>query len=1062
MATYPPFMPGLPGVQLFNDFSGLYRPTASNADLDRLYSTSVAVYAAANFWGGTASLVKWRVVDANKQDIDPATPEVQALRHNMPDMLHRSMISEKFRGYNLLYKERHPMSRRTFRLRWMNFNMYELDEHFQSGLRGFRVMQGGTNYAPIYTDYIQRGDGIYWNLIDLQDDFDGVAAAEVAFMYAGVDVEAGTTMLAYFQNMAIPALVIQPAADAKNAPQEREVDDLRTLLRKIVRGAMNFGRTIVTPARWEFQQLQSKMEELKMGELIGTARESVRIAMDVPKFVLSDEGTSYAESYEERRQWLNLSFVPRMNKIGRYFEDQLIKPVNSSWTVEADYSDVPGMKEEAERLTTTVAAQVNTITLDLYAAQEKLGIEPKPELKDIFIVQGVPVPLAEIPKFYANMQAQGGLGGAAPTPPGFGGGAPTGAMPAGDNAQGAAPAMPVGTASATKDAATQSAAVMLKIGAHPDLIGLQQQVRALCQGQTVEWSDPQTFHVTLCSFPALTGEQLTKLRAYVMSMDVEPVPLRIGSLGTFDNLGQYAIRFMLRQAGALEPLKDALCQYCQDNDIPLGHHYQPDVKYKPHITMGYSNVNPGRLTYDTPLTVTPTALQLGIDDTIAYERPLNAPGMKSVAPEPEELWLDDLEFKELKTWRVLMARKGIDYAFAPNVLPPESIAFGVGLLKQGYGVEAAGEAMKAHIVGQKKINMELLAKAFDESQVNRDDDGKFSSGGGGGGGGAKPAESDKKPKEKKPKPDWKETHPKIAQDDNGQPEWLMKDTYPPQTYRNPAYEGPQTGKQPTFAPTAQEAGVSKPVAKPAAKPAETPKPAAPEPKPETPKPAAETPKPAADTPKAPPTKPGKKPEWVNKKKPKPGVDGEGYMDYNGMDDTPSATNQAYELSDSHTSKLNKKQIDAAQTYTGNDYSDINGGLRSGKVPRQYETTVRNLDSAIDQSRLPDNTVLYRGMNMSPDMAANMKPGAVFSDKAYTSTSINPRIPESFARGEGKTLMRIKARAGSKGLAVNNISNFDGEHEILLPRGSRYKVTGMYKDKRTGMTYIDAEILGDND
>lgn len=1063
MATYPPFMPGVPGVTLFNDFSGLYRPTASNSDLDRLYSTSVAIYASANFWGETMSLVRWKLLDQNKQEVNAAHPLARALRHNMPDILHRSMISEKFRGYNLLYKERNAFSNQVSHLRWMNFNMYQLDEDFMTGLRGFRIMQSGINYEPIEVSYIPRDDSVYWNLIDLRDDFDGVSAAEVAFMWAGVDTEAGTTMLAYFQNMAIPALFIQPAADGAIKPDAREADNLRTVFRKIVRGAMNFGRTIISPARWEIQQVQSKMEDLKMGELVATAREGVRIAMDVPKFVISSEGGSYAEAYEERRQWLNLSFVPRAHKIGSYLQDQLIVPEQPGWTVEPDFSKVPGMKEEAERLTTTITAQVNSVTRDLFSAQEELGIEPAEALKGIYIVQGVPVPLADIPTFYAKMQAQGGLGGAMPAAPGFGGGAPAGAIPTGDNAQGAAPASPVGSAS--KEVQTKSAAIMLGIGAHPDLIGLQNQVKQLTPGQAVEWNAPDSFHVTLASFPALDDPQLAMLQAYVAGLDIQPMPLRIGSLGTFDNLGSYAIRFMIRQPGALETLKEQVCAFCAANNIPLGHHYQPGVKYQPHITMGYSDVNPGRLTYHTTLAVQPQSVQFGVDDTIAYERPLNAPSAKSdhdhdhAHDEPEELWLDDLEFKELKNWRVLMARKGIDYAFQTNVLPAASIDYGHTLLMQGFGVEQAAEAMKAHIVStKKKVDYDLLQKAFSESEVNRDDDGKFSSGGGSGGGGGKPA--DKKPKEKpkdlvkKPKPAWANDYPDVAVDRDNNPEWIQ-DKWDSAPVKNPAFQGDSTGKKPMYAPTAAEIG--KPAA-PAAAPVPTPAPTAAPPKPVE-KPAApkpETPKPVVEKPAN--VKPGKKPAWADPKR-KPGVGDDGFMDYGGMDKDSSAVNKAYDLSDSHTGKLNTKQKDAAQTYTGGEYTDINGGLRSGKVPREYQATVKHLDSAIDQSRLPENTVLYRGMDMSPAMAAKMTPGAVFSDAAYTSTSINPSIPESFARGEGKTLMRIKANKGQKGLAVNNISNFDGEHEILLPRGSQYKVTGVSIDKKTGMRYIDAEIVG---
>lgn len=298
----------------------------------------------------------------------------------------------------------------------------------------------------------------------------------------------------------------------------------------------------------------------------------------------------------------------------------------------------------------------------------------------------------------------------------------------------------------------------------------------------------------------------------------------------------------------------------------------------------------------------------------------------------------------------------------------------------------------------------------------REDDGKFGSGGGGGIVAAAG----------------------VAVDSSGQPEYMPAAHGKPYV-KNPYYSGKPSGKP------APDAPGKKPSGKPADKPASD----KPDKKPEADKPTPTAPKPAA----------GKKPEWANPKR-KPGVDSEGYQDFTGMDNDTQATNRAYELSDSHTQALSKKQTNAAKMYTGESYHDINGGLRSGKVPADYQATVRELDSAISQSKLPENTVLYRGMSMSPELSSKIKPGATFSDSAYTSTSINPRIPASFARGEGKTMMRIKAKKGQSGLAVNNVSNYDGEHEVLLPRGTSYRVTNVYKDKKTGMTYVDAEIVGE--
>ena len=67
---------------------------------------------------------------------------------------------------------------------------------------------------------------------------------------------------------------------------------------------------------------------------------------------------------------------------------------------------------------------------------------------------------------------------------------------------------------------------------------------------------------------------------------------------------------------------------------------------------------------------------------------------------------------------------------------------------------------------------------------------------------------------------------------------------------------------------------------------------------------------------------------------------------------------------------------------------------------------------------------------------------VYTMKSFGSTSVNYKTARSFAAGKGKTIepnviMKIRTK---KGAYIDNYSIHGGEREVLLPRGSKFRVT----------------------
>ena len=125
---------------------------------------------------------------------------------------------------------------------------------------------------------------------------------------------------------------------------------------------------------------------------------------------------------------------------------------------------------------------------------------------------------------------------------------------------------------------------------------------------------------------------------------------------------------------------------------------------------------------------------------------------------------------------------------------------------------------------------------------------------------------------------------------------------------------------------------------------------------------------------------------------------------------------------------------------------------------QVERTIRALDSVAERSRLPDDTVLYRGM----PLAADTKVGDVLVDKGFMSTARTSGTPKAYAdfRDNGK-LVEIHADRGAHVIEL-------GEHgmekgEVVFPRGSELHIRAIRPDRIVadlvdGITAEDGDVM----
>lgn len=142
--------------------------------------------------------------------------------------------------------------------------------------------------------------------------------------------------------------------------------------------------------------------------------------------------------------------------------------------------------------------------------------------------------------------------------------------------------------------------------------------------------------------------------------------------------------------------------------------------------------------------------------------------------------------------------------------------------------------------------------------------------------------------------------------------------------------------------------------------------------------------------------------------------------------------------------LNKAQDEAMQQYKGEDFLEVNNELRMGgssemrlnSDPDQYLDEL--IESSFKGTSLLEPVIVYRGLDWDVFEDFDDLTGDVISDDAFVSTSMIRRIAESHSDG---LVMEIRLPKGAQAIYMDKwkVTGFDTESELLLPKGSKFKV-----------------------
>lgn len=173
---------------------------------------------------------------------------------------------------------------------------------------------------------------------------------------------------------------------------------------------------------------------------------------------------------------------------------------------------------------------------------------------------------------------------------------------------------------------------------------------------------------------------------------------------------------------------------------------------------------------------------------------------------------------------------------------------------------------------------------------------------------------------------------------------------------------------------------------------------------------------------------------------------------------------------------------SVKDYVDFGYTEMNEFLRKGgrdRLPwmtsgaqKELERNIKNLDSALAKSKVPENLTVYRNVSIQDadeplvlrKQFASMHSGQEFTDKAFVSTSlqrlhwsdsdinIEIHVPKGYQGG-------YVAGAFHTGVEAQEKAAFrDDEQEILLRRGTKFRVVSPLTDALTGYPTMVLEVV----
>jgi hypothetical protein len=151
----------------------------------------------------------------------------------------------------------------------------------------------------------------------------------------------------------------------------------------------------------------------------------------------------------------------------------------------------------------------------------------------------------------------------------------------------------------------------------------------------------------------------------------------------------------------------------------------------------------------------------------------------------------------------------------------------------------------------------------------------------------------------------------------------------------------------------------------------------------------------------------------------------------------------------HAAPLTTEHLWALADYTGPGHEDLNNALRTDTMDASQQARVDALNQALEKLP-PHSGSVFRGTNLPPDVLARYQPGAVVTESAFFSTTMDLNVAQSPAFA-GNVEFRILSRTGRD---ISSLSMYPSEQEVLFQSDATFFVVDRRSDPLTGLTIIE--------
>lgn len=508
------------------------------------------------------------------------------------------------------------------------------------------VIDRGTIVAYRYNDdagslTFSPQEIVFDKTVNPLDDTRGYSLIAAAMDAVNIDRSILILTRAHLKNNARPGLIFTPK-QGRLSPAD--VDLIQTTLAEDAKGPQNTGQPLLMPTAFDV----TVADPPKLTDVDAMADQQKRricSVVGVPVALVDYQDMAFQLSPEQKSNFYDLTLIPEAEQIVRIINAQVLPFFDPRRAVELKLplDDIRAELGDPVQRTSMYSTQLRDGAITLNEYRTRLGHKAVADGDVRFVPPGV------------QIVRDGQLGAV-----------PAAATPA-------APALPAETVPADTAVADAPAAkadeptgkalkVVLDFGGNADLIGLQTRLKALYAGAEVEWVAPTAFGLTLVEAPAATDEQIEQVKAALAELPPPSIRIGVGSLRSFDNLGNFALRLKTRRNVALSELQGDVYDLCAEAGIATRSYSAPEA-FDPHFTMGHMRQRQAAVPYRGSVAVEPTALVLYVDGEAVWRS-----GEQDAAVDDPEAMKTAIA-DELRQWRKKATQRGALKAFDVVTMP---------------------------------------------------------------------------------------------------------------------------------------------------------------------------------------------------------------------------------------------------------------------------------------------------------------------------------------------------------------------------------------------------------